>query len=53
MYWVVEMDGRVAELLLAGLDGWLLSDCETESREVLIVEPDLTEEFLLGATDVG
>lgn len=32
LYCEVEMDGRVAELLLAGREEWkLLSDCETES----------------------
>lgn len=49
----MEREERVTELLLAGLAGWLLSDCETESLEVFVVEPDLTVELPLGAREVG
>lgn len=31
LYWLLETAGRVTELLLAGLEGWLFSDSETDS----------------------
>lgn len=49
------MDERVTELLLAGREEWLFSDCPTESLEALVVEADLTDAVLLGpaAADLG
>lgn len=41
----------MTELLLAGLEEGLFSECETESLEAFVVETDLTLELLLGATD--
>lgn len=32
--WEVDMEERVTELLLAGLEVWLLSDCDTESCNI-------------------
>lgn len=53
LYCEVDREERVTELLLDGLDKWLLSDCETESLEAFVVESDLTKELLLGAASVG
>jgi hypothetical protein len=47
----VEMDGRDTELLLVGLDEWLLSECEVESLEAFTAEADLR--LLLEAAKVG
>lgn len=52
MYNDVEVEERVTELLRVGLDEWLVSDCETESLEALVVEADLAKELLLGAAMV-
>lgn len=48
----METEDRDTELLLAGLEGLLLSDCETESLEAFVVEDDLTKVLLLGAATV-
>lgn len=47
----MEMEERVTELLLAGLEGFVFSDCETASLEVLEVDVDLVK-LLLGGTKV-
>lgn len=52
LYSDAEVEERVTELLLAGLDGWLFSDCETESLEGLDAEPGLLKLFR-GAGKVG
>lgn len=51
LYWLLETAGRVTELLRAGLEGWMLSDSETESLEALVVETDLV--LFLGANAAG
>ena len=45
----MEMEERVTELLLAGLEGGLFSDCETASLEALEVDVDLVKLLLGGA----
>lgn len=49
----MEREERVTELLLIGLDVWLLSDCDTESLEDFTAEVDLAKELLLGAAEIG
>lgn len=51
LYSEAEVEERVTELLLAGLDEWLLSDCETESLEGLAAELGLLKLFRGGAKD--
>lgn len=53
LYCDEEIEERVTELLLAGLNEWLLSDCETESLEGLAEEVDLIKALLLAAAKVG
>lgn len=48
----MEIDGRIAETLLAGLVEWPLSVCDTESLEAFVVETDLTLGLFLGAAVV-
>lgn len=50
---VEAIDERVTELLLAGLDEWLLSNCAVESLEGLVVEVDLVADLFLGVAMLG
>lgn len=42
-----DIEERVTELLLAGLELWLLSNCVVDSLEGLVVEADLVAELFL------
>lgn len=53
LYCVPEIEGRVTELLLIGLEEWLLCDCATESLEELVLETDLAVDLLFEAARVG